>query len=113
MAAVLRCLSSHHVPLTGVTVLTRSAGTIVEFADSTRLLLGIRYGRGEMVLLEPAGSGLLAWLADARPCFGRRWFWLWFTSAGYTVSVEVLTSVSPLPPDAPEDDVRRHANQAQ
>jgi hypothetical protein len=113
MAVVLRQLAAEHVPLTAVIPGEEHAGTVVEFADGTRLLLRIRYGGDDMGRLDPAGHGLLAWLAEARPCFGGRSFWLWFTSAGCTVSAEVLTSVSPVPPDAPQDDVRRPADQGQ
>lgn len=99
VTAVLRRLSADHVLLTGVSGGTADIPAIVAFADGTRLLLGIRCG-DDMGRLEQAGSPLLAWLADARPCFGRPWFWLSFTSAG-RVPVEVLASVSAVRLDPP------------
>lgn len=101
-SAVLRRLSADHVLLAGVIPGTQDAGRVAVFADGTRLLLGVRCGSSGMERLGQGGSPLPVWLADAQPCFGRRWFWLWFASAGCVAPVEVLTSVSPVPPGSPE-----------
>lgn len=106
MTAELRRLSADHVLLVGVVPGTQDTGKIVEFADGTRLLLGIRSGSGGMERLGKLGSRLPVWLADVQPCFGRPWSWLRFTSAGCPVPLEVLTSVSLVPPGSPDSRSR-------
>ncbi|MGH3206713.1 MAG: hypothetical protein ACRDNO_03010 [Trebonia sp.] len=101
-SAVLRRLSADHVRLAGVIPGTQDTDMVAVFADGTRLLLGVRCGGGGLERLGQAGSPLPVWLADAQPCFGRRRFWLWFASAGCVAPVEVLTSVSPVPPGSHE-----------
>jgi hypothetical protein len=98
MTAVLRRLSAGQVQLSGVVPRARGTGTMAVFADGTRLLLGIRCGRGGMECLGPGVCRFPAWLADVHPCFGRRWFWLEFTSADLAVPVAVLASVASVPP---------------
>jgi len=101
MTAVLRRLSADHVPLSGVIPVARGTGTVVVFVDGTRLLLGIRCDGGTERLAQ-AASRFPVWLADVQPCFGRRWFWLEFTSADRAVTVAVLASVAPVPLGSPE-----------
>jgi hypothetical protein len=100
MTAVLRRLSADHVPLSGVIPVARGTGTVAVFIDGTRLLLGIRCD-GDTERLDQAASRFPVWLADVQRCFGRRWFWLEFTSAGRAVTVAVLASVAPAPPGRP------------
>lgn len=97
MTVVLRHLSADHVPLAGVIPGAEDTSKIVVFADGTRLLLAIRCGRGGLERLGQDGSGLPVRLANVQPCFGRRWFWLWFTSSDRTAVLEVLARVSPVP----------------
>jgi hypothetical protein len=94
ITAVLRRLSADHVRLSGVAPGTREGGKVVVFADGTRLLVGFRGGGDGVERLGRDASRLPVWLAEVQPCFGRRWFWLGFTSAGRTVPVEVLACVS-------------------
>lgn len=82
--------------------MTQGTGKEVVFTDGARLLLGIRTGGDGMERLGRAGSRLPVWLADVQPCFGRRLFWLGFTSADRPVPVAVLASVAPVPPGSPE-----------
>jgi hypothetical protein len=102
MSAVLRRLSADHVLLAGVIPGKQDTATVAVFADGTLLLLGVRCGGGGLERLGQGGSPLPVWLADAQPCLGRRRFWLWFASAGCVAPVEVLASVSPVPPGSPE-----------
>jgi hypothetical protein len=102
MTAVLRRLSADHVRLSGVIPGAEGTAKVVVFTDGTRPLLGIRGGADRMDRLGRTGSWFPVWLADVQPCFGRRLFWLGFTSAGYAVPVEVLASVAPVPPGSPE-----------
>lgn len=97
MTAVLRRLSADHVRLSRVIPATQEKSVVAVFADGTRLLLAVRCGRGGLERLGRDGSPFPVWLADVRPCFGRRWFWLWFTSAGPAAALEVLASASPVP----------------
>ena len=101
MTAVLRRLSADHVPLSGVVPGMQDTGKVAVFADGTRLLLGVRCGSGGMERLGQDGSRFPLWLAEVQPCFGRRWFWLGFTSDARAVPVEVLSSVAPVPPGQP------------
>lgn len=98
MTAVLRRLSADRVPVAGVIPGTRDAGMVAVFADGTRLLLGIRNCRRGMERIGRDGPGVPVWLAEVQPCFGRRWFWLVFTSDGHAASLEVLATVAPVPP---------------
>lgn len=113
MTAVLRGLSAGNVALVDVipgprcspgarcspgtrcSPRTRRVDKIIEFADGTRLLLGIRRDGDALDRLRSRSP---AWLADVQPCFGNRWFWLSFTPADRPVPVvDVLTTVSPAP----------------
>jgi hypothetical protein len=95
MTAVLRRLSADHVPLEDVIPAARGTGTIAVFAGGTRIRLGIRCGGGEMERLGQDDCAPPALLACVRSCFGRRWLWLWFTSADGALLAEVLAIVSP------------------
>lgn len=94
MTAVLRHLSEGNVTLVDVVPGTRREDKIVEFADGTRLLLGIRRDGDALDRLDARHC---AWLEEVQPCFGKRWFWLSFTSPDHPVPVDVLTTVSPAP----------------
>lgn len=102
MTTVLRRLSAGRVQLSGVVPGAHGTGTVAVFADGTQLLLEIRCGSGSMERLGRGVSRFPVWLSDVQPCFGRRWFWLEFTSADRTVPVAVLASVAPVPPGSQE-----------
>jgi hypothetical protein len=102
MTEVLRRLSADQARLSGVIPAAQDSGKVVVFTDGTRLLLGVRGGGDGMERLVRSASRFPVWLADVQPCFGRRLFWLGFTSDARAVPVEVLASVAPVPPGSPE-----------
>lgn len=97
---MLRRLSGDRVLLSGVMRGPRDTEEIAEFIDGTRLILGVRCGGTGMEHMARGASNLPVWIAQVQPCFGRGLFWLWFVSAGRVAPVEVLASVTPVPPEA-------------
>jgi hypothetical protein len=102
ITAVLRRLSADQVPLSGVFPGPQDTEEITEFIDGTRLVLRVRCGRAAMERLGRGASNLPVWIAQVQPCLGHRRFWLWFVSAGRVAPVEVLASVTPVPPGGPD-----------
>lgn len=100
--ALLWRLSANRVPLSVVLPGAQDDERIIEFSDGTRvLLLEARHETGNLKRLAPGDSRSPVWLGQARPCFARRWFRLWFASAARRELVEVLASVTPVAPALP------------
>lgn len=102
-AAALQRLSADRVLVSGLIPGTRDLDAIVEFADGTRLLVGLFSAKAEMERLGLRAGRCPVWLARVQPCFGCRRFWLWLASAERPVPLEVLASVQPLVMAPPEE----------
>lgn len=94
-AAQLQRLSAERVPLSEVTPGTRDKERIVEFFDGTRLLLAAQHNSPNLRGLAPGRALSPVWLAQVRPSFTRRWFRLWFATAGHPGPVEIIATVMP------------------
>lgn len=94
LIAVLRRLSAEQAKVSAVALEPPGGGVIVGFQDGTRLRFDLRYGTADLQCLGRELPRVPAWLVQARPCFGRAWFRLWFASAQATDLTEVLARVT-------------------
>ena len=99
MTALLGRLSANRVPLSAVMPGPEAGRGVVVFADGTRLQLLSRPGSPGIRWLSEGhrGSGTPVRLVRAQPSFARRWFRLWFASAGSSKPAELLARVGPVP----------------
>ena len=97
--ALLGRLSANHVPLSAVMPGPEAGRGVVVFADGTRLQLLTRHGSSGIRWLSEGqrGSGTPVRLVRAQPSFARRWFRLWFASAGSPKPAELMARVGPVP----------------
>ena len=99
MTALLGRLSANRVPLSAVVPGPEAKRGVVVFADGTRLQLLTRHGGSGIRWLSEGhrGSGTPVRLVRAQPSFARRWFRLWFASAGSAKPAELMARVGPAP----------------